>query len=80
MVTVLVLMGGVGREREVSLQSGRQVVKALKAAGYRVLESDISPDDLTALDIEEFRARAVYVLPAAIVESPQFAPALGQAR
>ena len=54
MVTVLVLMGGIGREREVSLLSGREVVKALKAAGHKVLESDISPDDLTALDIEGF--------------------------
>jgi len=54
MVTVLVLMGGIGREREVSLLSGSEVVKALKAAGYRVLESDISPDDLAALDIEGF--------------------------
>ena len=51
---VLVLMGGIGREREVSLLSGREVVKALKAAGYGVLESDISPDDLSALDIEWF--------------------------
>ena len=54
MVTVLVLMGGIGREREVSLLSGREVVKGLKVAGYRVLESDISPDDLSALDIEGF--------------------------
>lgn len=47
---VLVLAGGPDRERPVSLQSGAQVAAALREAGHEVLERDISPDDLTALD------------------------------
>ena len=41
---LVVLMGGPGSEREVSLRSGHAVAKALREAGYRV----------TALDIVEF--------------------------
>jgi len=46
-------MGGPGSEREVSLASGGEVVKALKAGGHHVLESDIGPDQLDALDHPE---------------------------
>ena len=49
-LNVLVLCGGPGREREVSLASGREVVKALQTAGHYVRESDITPDYLAALD------------------------------
>ncbi len=45
-----VLAGGVGTEREVSLESGRAVLAALVRLGHRVTLSDINPDDLSALD------------------------------
>ncbi len=47
---VAVLRGGVGREREVSLESGRCVAEALRQGGIDVVTSDIRPDDMTILD------------------------------
>ena len=47
---ITVLAGGVGVEREVSLQSGRAVYDALCRLGHRATLCDISPDDLSALD------------------------------
>jgi D-alanine-D-alanine ligase len=47
---VAVLMGGIGGEREVSLQSGKYVAEALTQAGCSVTTSDITPDDLSILD------------------------------
>jgi D-alanine-D-alanine ligase len=47
---VAVLRGGVGREREVSLMSGRCIADALRTGGAEVIESDIRPDDLAVLD------------------------------
>ncbi len=47
---VLVLAGGPGRERAVSLQGGGQVAQALREAGHEVTERDILPNDLSALD------------------------------
>jgi D-alanine-D-alanine ligase len=47
---VAVLMGGVSREREVSIQSGKCVAEALKKAGVNVIQSDIKPDSLDILD------------------------------
>lgn len=41
---VAVLMGGLSSEREVSLVSGRECAKALRAAGYRVSEVDAGRD------------------------------------
>ena len=41
---VVVLMGGPSAEREVSLSSGRECAKALRAAGYEVVELDAGPD------------------------------------
>ena len=41
---VAVLMGGLSAEREVSLVSGRECAKALRAAGYEVTEVDCGPD------------------------------------
>lgn len=38
---IAVLMGGPGSEREVSIASGRAVVKALEAKGYRVVAVDV---------------------------------------
>ncbi|MCB6176556.1 D-alanine--D-alanine ligase [Rhodobacter sp. Har01] len=41
---VAVLMGGMSAEREVSLVSGRECAKALREAGYQVVEVDAGPD------------------------------------
>ena len=48
-LTVAVLTGGIGAEREISLQSGQCVTEALKEAGFRVVTADIRPDDLEIL-------------------------------
>jgi len=48
---VTVLRGGPSAEREVSLASGRAVAAAVRALGHVVTEADITPDDLTALDV-----------------------------
>jgi D-alanine-D-alanine ligase len=50
---VLVLAGGPDRERPVSLRSGERVAHALREAGHEVRQSDILPDDLSALDAFE---------------------------
>ncbi len=47
---VAVLRGGVGREREVSLESGRCVAEALREGGLDVVVSDVRPDDMQILD------------------------------
>jgi D-alanine-D-alanine ligase len=49
-IRVAVLRGGVGSEREVSLESGRCVAEALREGGLDVVESDIRPDDMQVLD------------------------------
>lgn len=46
---VAVLTGGVGTERDVSLQSGQCVADALKEAGFHVITADIRPDNLEIL-------------------------------
>ena len=43
-------MGGVGEEREISIQSGRCVAEALAEAGLDVLAADIVPDNLEILE------------------------------
>lgn len=53
MTRVAVLYGGISAEREVSLSSGRQVMPALRAAGFEVTGIDVGPDlraTLAALD------------------------------
>jgi D-alanine-D-alanine ligase len=52
-LTVAVLMGGIGGEREVSLQSGRCVADALKEAGYKVVTADVAPERLDILEQED---------------------------
>jgi len=47
---IAVLAGGVGAEREVSLESGRHITGAVARAGFDVIRSDIRPDDLHILD------------------------------
>jgi D-alanine-D-alanine ligase len=49
-IKVAVLMGGIGGEREVSLQSGKYVAEALSQADCSVVTSDITPDDMSILD------------------------------
>jgi len=52
-IKVVVLRGGVGREREVSLKSGRCIAEALREGGFDVVDSDIRPDDMQVLDKED---------------------------
>ena len=47
---IAVLAGGIGSEREISLQSGKSVAEALKDAGFEVVISDIRPDNLEILN------------------------------
>ena len=47
---VAVLAGGIGSEREISLQSGKYVAQALKEAGFKVVTADIRPNDLEILN------------------------------
>jgi len=42
-------MGGIGEERDISVQSGSCVAQALKEAGLDVVTSDIKPDNLDIL-------------------------------
>jgi D-alanine-D-alanine ligase len=49
---VAVLAGGIGSERQISVQSGRCVSEALQQAGFEVVTSDIRPDYLDILDDE----------------------------
>ena len=51
---VLVLRGGPSVEREVSFAGGKAVAAALRKAGHTVIEADIAPDDLSALDNQQF--------------------------
>lgn len=46
---VAVLAGGIGAERDVSIQSGRCVLEALDEAGFDVATADIRPDSLEIL-------------------------------
>ena len=46
---IVVLSGGLGPEREVSLNSGRAVHQALLRLGHTAVLKDIRPDDLSAL-------------------------------
>jgi D-alanine-D-alanine ligase len=47
---VAVLMGGIGSEREISIQSGVCVAEALGEAGFDVVTADVRPDNLDILD------------------------------
>jgi len=46
---IAVLMGGIGTERDISIQSGRCVAEALKETGLNVVTADIRPDNLDIL-------------------------------
>ena len=43
-------MGGVGQERDISIQSGRCVAEALEKAGFNVVTADIRPDNMDILE------------------------------
>jgi len=43
-------MGGIGEERDISIQSGTYVAQALRQAGLNVVTSDIGPDNLEILE------------------------------
>jgi D-alanine-D-alanine ligase len=45
-----VLFGGIGAERDVSLESGRCVAGALEEAGFSVVAADVRPDALEPLE------------------------------
>lgn len=49
---VAVLMGGIGQERDISIQSGTSVAGALEKAGLNVVTADIRPESLGILDDE----------------------------
>ena len=49
-IKVCVLMGGVGAERAVSLDSGKNIAAAIRGAGVECVEFDITPDDMSILD------------------------------
>ncbi len=46
---IAVLFGGIGAERDVSIQSGRCVAEALRQAGFCVVSADVRPDNLDIL-------------------------------
>jgi len=47
---VAVLCGGIGSEREISLESGRNVYEALRQAGFETVLADFRPEDMQILD------------------------------
>ena len=49
-IKVAVLTGGIGSERDISLQSGECVAEALKEAGFGVVTADIRPENLEILN------------------------------
>lgn len=49
-IQVAVLTGGIGFERDISIQSGECVAEALKEASFEVVTADIRPDNLEILD------------------------------
>jgi D-alanine-D-alanine ligase len=49
-IKVAVLAGGIGSERQISIQSGQCVAGGLKQAGFEVITADIRPDNLEILN------------------------------
>ncbi len=47
---VAVLMGGIGSERQISIQSGTCVAEALREGGFDVVTADVRPDNLDILE------------------------------
>ncbi len=63
---VAVLLGGTSAERDVSLASGRQVVRALRALGHQVWAVDIAQDWLDQEQEQALFAPGVSALPPAL--------------
>ncbi len=57
---IAVLMGGISGERDVSLASGMQVLRALREAGHEVVGVDTSHGVLSARDEEELLASEIH--------------------
>ena len=55
---ILVVLGGTSREREVSLESGKSCILALKKIGYRVLKFD--PKYLSLNKIKKYKADVIF--------------------
>jgi D-alanine-D-alanine ligase len=49
-IKTVVLAGGIGEERDISIQSGNCVAEALKQAGFNVELADITPEDTAVLN------------------------------
>jgi D-alanine-D-alanine ligase len=60
MTRVAILYGGISAEREVSLSSGRQVIAALREAGYDVVPIDVGEDLRKTIAALEPRPDAVF--------------------
>lgn len=50
---VAVLAGGIGEERDISIQSGSYVTQSLKEAGLNVVAADIGPDNMDILQADD---------------------------
>jgi D-alanine-D-alanine ligase len=71
-LTVLVIAGGDSAERDVSLDSGRGIARALRAAGYRVLAADPARPDVSPTEDEAsvFGDASIGVEPPTIPDDP----------
>ena len=47
---IAVLAGGIGDERDISIQSGKYIAESLKQAGANVITADITPQNMGVLD------------------------------
>jgi D-alanine-D-alanine ligase len=65
---VLVLMGGVSAERDVSLASGEAIVKALKSAGHKVIALDTAQGQKLLPDTGKYIPEGVKAEPPDMVE------------
>ena len=61
-MNIVVLCGGVSAEREVSLQSGERVARALAARGHRVRREDLRCEEIPGELLGELRAAACVFL------------------
>lgn len=57
---VMILMGGFSSEREVSLNGGKNVAKALKNKGYKVIEHDLTDTWQLIHDIEKEKPDVIF--------------------
>jgi len=55
---VLILSGGISKERLISLDTGNQVFKELKKNGYRVKISE--PDNFLEKNIKKFKPNVIF--------------------